>query len=124
MHIFKKWKLNQTGEKIYSDLEQGAREILSKDFQIIDLDFYYECMLKGTGKDFITQKVIENLNLDIKNCYFFGDSLNDLSVFKLGGINTAIGHSPQELKNLAHFITTEEENGVYESLCHFGIIKE
>ncbi|MBE5742348.1 MAG: HAD family phosphatase [Clostridiales bacterium] len=120
--IFKKFTQTENGDKTFLPLDEEARQIISADFQIVDLDFYYECMLKGTGKDFIVKKVIENLNLSPENCYFFGDSMNDFPMFTLGGTNVAIRHAPQKLKELAHFVTTEEENGIYEALVHFGLI--
>ena len=45
-------------------------------------------------------------------------------MFKVGGHNIAINHSPDELKTLAEYVTTEEENGVYEALVHLGLIDE
>lgn len=123
--IFKKWITDEkSGLKSYFPLDEKANAILSEYFHVIDLDFYYECILKNTGKDFIVKKTLEFLKMDIEDCYFFGDSLNDLSVFKIGGTNVAIAHSPSELKKFANFITTEEENGVYESLLYYGFIKE
>jgi HAD superfamily hydrolase (TIGR01484 family) len=97
-------------------------ETFEQDFCFIQFDSYLECLPIGTGKDFISKKAIEYLNVSIENCYFFGDSLNDLPMFTLGGHNVAIGHAPKQLKNLAEYVTKEEENGVYEGLKFFNLI--
>ena len=108
----------------YLPAPKEAIEKLSDEFDVIEFSNYYEVTQKGTGKDVLCKLLIQKLGLKIEDCYFFGDSLNDLSAFLLGGNNVAIGHSPDALKQKAQFITTLEEDGIYEALHHFGFVEE
>ncbi len=96
---------------------------LEEYFDVVDLGHYYECMLKGTGKDVVAKMVVESLGIEPQNVYVFGDSLNDLAMFKAFSHRVAIGHSPKELKDIAEYVTVEELDGVWEALVHFGFVK-
>ena len=113
-------KVGENGE--FLPLPQEALNKLRPYFDVVDLGSYAECMQKGTGKDFIIKKVVEKLNIDLKDTYAFGDSLNDLPMFEICAKAIAIGHSPNELKALATYVTKEEENGVWEALKALGFI--
>ena len=116
--IIKKRRDEILWEKISSD----AIKVLEKNFKVIEHDHYYECILLGNDKGTLMEKVISHLGLKKENVYAFGDSNNDLEMFKVGGHNIAINHSPKILKSMAEYVTTEEENGVYEALVHLGLI--
>ena len=107
----------------YEPVPEQVLERLSKHYIIIDLVNYVECIQKGHGKDVIILKTLEKLGLDVKNTYAFGDSLNDLPMFEVCQSSIAIGHSPSELKNLAVYVTKEEENGVWEALNALGFVE-
>jgi phosphoribosyl 1,2-cyclic phosphate phosphodiesterase len=82
---------------------------------------------KRKGKNIRTrsQSIInEDLLIDLPADTYIHAINNDLEMFKVGGHNIAINHSPDELKSLAEYVTTEEENGVYEALVHLGLIDE
>ena len=96
---------------------------LEKHFDVVDLGHYYECMLIGTGKDVVAKIVVESLGIDPRSVYVFGDSLNDLAMFKAFSHRVAIGHSPQELKDIAEYVTVEELDGAWEALVHLGFVK-
>jgi hydroxymethylpyrimidine pyrophosphatase-like HAD family hydrolase len=115
-------KQDENGE--YLSIPSEVIQKLNEHFFIVDLDHYAECMLKGMGKDFITEKVVKYLGMEKQDVYAFGDSLNDLAMFKACHHRIAIGHSPEELKALAEYVTKEEQNGVYEALVHLGFISE
>ena len=95
---------------------------LEKYFDVVELGHYYECMLIGTGKDVAAKKVVESLGIDPRSVYVFGDSLNDLAMFKAFNHRVAIGHSPRELKKIAEYVTVEELNGAWEALVHLGFV--
>ncbi|MBQ7373584.1 MAG: HAD family phosphatase [Clostridia bacterium] len=115
-------KVDENGEYLLAP--ESALKEYSQDFDIVEFKNYYEVTQKGTGKDVVCKLLIEKLGLKKENCYFFGDSLNDLSAFLIGGRNVAIGHSPNALKEKAEYVTTLEEDGVYEALVHFGFVEE
>lgn len=108
----------------YLPIDDIALQKLSPEFDVVLFKNYAEVTQKGTGKDVVVKIAMEKLGLKKENCYFFGDSLNDISAFSIGGHNVAIGHSPKELKDCAEYVTTLEEDGIYEALVHFGFIEE
>ena len=116
--IFK--KKNDKGE--YLPIPQKALERLSKHYILIEMGSYVECIQKGHGKDFIIKKLCKELNLDLKNTFAFGDSMNDMPMFLTCAKAVAIGHSPKELKDKAIYVTKEEENGVWEALNALGFV--
>ena len=116
-------KKRGTGDS-FEKLQSEVIKLLEKNFKVIEHGHYYECILLGNDKGTLMEKVISHLGLKKENVYSFGDSNNDLEMFKVGGHNIAINHSPVELKSLAEYVTMEEENGVYEALVHLGLIDE
>lgn len=53
----------------------------------------------------------------------FGDHYNDIDMLKGVGIGVAMGNAQDEVKAAADFVTkTNEKNGIYEGLKHFGLI--
>ena len=81
-----------------------------------------ECVQKGHGKDFLIKKVCKELDINIEDTYAFGDSMNDLPMFKTCAKAVAIGHAPDQLKAYAVYVTKEEENGVWEALKELGFV--
>lgn len=68
-------------------------------------------------------KICEFFNLDIKNCFAFGDTFNDISMIKAAGVGVAMGNGSEELKKVADFVADSLDNqGVEKALKHFGLI--
>ena len=107
----------------YEPIPPKALELLAKHYILIEMGSYVECIQKGHGKDVIISKAVERLGIDINNTYAFGDSMNDMPMFKACAKSIAIGHSPDELKKLAIYVTKEEENGVWEALSELGFVE-
>ena len=63
----------------------------------------------------------ERFHIPHENTYAFGDSFNDSPMLRYAAHSVAIGHAPQGVKDLAGFVTTEEENGVAEGIRAFGL---
>ena len=82
-----------------------------------------ELTCRGTSKATGAVRSTELLGGDMKNTYAFGDSMNDASVLKVCRYGIAMGNSPQELKDLADYITDDiAQDGVVTAMKHFGII--
>jgi len=65
---------------------------------------------KGISKGKALKLVIEELELDRKNVFVFGDSYNDLTNFEVEGIfSVAMYKSLDEIKNVASYVLTREE---------------
>ena len=68
-------------------------------------------------------KICEFFNLDIKNCFAFGDTFNDISMIKAAGVGVAMGNGSEELKKVADFVADRLDNqGVEKALKNFGLI--
>lgn len=109
-----------------SDMEGFLKEFASMDFKCdfirID-DTQYEILPKGHNKGTALIKTAEYFNTSIQNCYAFGDSNNDTTMLQAAGYGIAMGNACDELKAIADYITTPIlEDGVYQSLKHFGLI--
>ena len=104
-------------------ISSKALELLSKHYILIEMGTYVECLQKGHGKDFIIETVCKRLGIDLKDTFAFGDSMNDYPMFKVCANGVAIGHSPDELKAKATYVTKEEENGVWEALNFLGFVE-
>lgn len=82
-----------------------------------------ELTCRGITKGSGARRITELLGGDMKNTYAFGDSMNDASVLKECAYGIAMGNSPQELKDLADYVTDDvSSDGVVTALKHFGII--
>lgn len=54
----------------------------------------------------------------------FGDSLNDMEMFKHADISIAMGQGNEQLKTIATYVTRSiDEDGIYHACVHFGLIK-
>lgn len=114
--------MKEKTETGYLPLPKEALDELSKEFVINDFPYYAEFLQKGSGKDVLIQKVRQLLSIERADCYCFGDSYNDLPMFKECDHRVAIGHAPELVRAQADYVTKEEENGVAEALEAGGLI--
>ena len=55
----------------------------------------------------------------------FGDSLNDVEMFKHASVSVAMGQGNPKLKAIASYVTTPiDEDGIYQACVHLGLISE
>ena len=74
---------------------------------------------KGKGMDVLREK----LGIPREDCYAFGDSNNDRTMFEHAGHSIAMGNAPDEVKALCTYVTARpEEDGIAKALKHFGLI--
>lgn len=77
----------------------------------------------GINKATAIHYLLEYLNLDIKDTFAFGDSMNDVEMFQ--SVNTAIamGNAMHGVEQYANFITKDlEDDGIEFGMQHFGLI--
>lgn len=75
---------------------------------------------KGTG----ILKVCELLGIDTADTYAFGDSVNDLEMFRAVGTSIAMGNGTVEAKAAADYVTASvHEDGIWKACEHFGFIQ-
>ncbi|RKS85839.1 hypothetical protein DES39_1255 [Orbus hercynius] len=77
----------------------------------------------GGSKAFGIKKLLENKGfLDVPT-YAFGDGLNDIEMFKMVDHSIAMGNSVEPLKQLAEFITDDNNHhGIANALKKLGLI--
>ena len=94
------------------------------DMEVIDRENgFYECIPRGHSKATAIDLVLKHCGIGIEDAYVFGDSSNDLSMFRYAENCVVMGgHSPV-LEPYATFITkTVEDDGVAYAMKELGII--
>lgn len=109
-----------------SDMPGFLRELDSlshiMDYIRID-DTQYEILLKDHDKGTALLSAAEYFGKTPSDCYAFGDSNNDISMFKKAGHSIAMGNACEELKGYADYITEHIDNdGLCLGLKHYGLI--
>ena len=57
------------------------------------------------------------LKIDLKDTVAIGDKINDISMIKMAGLGVAMGNATEDVKKVADFITTtNDEDGVAKVL--------
>lgn len=99
-------------------------EFAKKEMDVIDRENgAYELMPKGHSKGTAIEYVRKVLNIDEDNSYVFGDSSNDLAMFKAVPHTIAMGKHSEVLEPYTEFVTKEvEANGIEFALKHYGLI--
>ena len=70
-------------------------------------------MRLGISKESAIANLAERLDISLEKTMVFGDDFNDLGLFKLCGIPIAMDNSIEELKSIANYNTTSnDEDGV------------
>ncbi len=78
--------------------------------------YYCDLNIKGNSKGNAVKELIKELNIKRTETMCFGDSMNDLSMFKACHYKVAMKNASDELKEIADFITKEDNN-------HDGVAK-
>ena len=74
---------------------------------------------KGTGIDLLR----EILGVPVEDCFAFGDSTNDLTMFDHVGHSIAMGNASEEVKSVCSYVTDRpEDHGIRNAMKHFGLI--
>lgn len=105
-----------------TDLDKIMKN-LSVDMEVMDRGDFYEVSpasySKASGIDF----VLEHFCIGKEHAYVFGDSSNDLSMFKAVKHAIAMEKHDPILDPYAEFVTkTVEEDGILYALKHYGIL--
>ena len=115
-------------DKIYlgSDENSRPKELFGrmKDMEIIDRgNGFYECVPRGHSKATAIDQVLKHCGISLEDAYVFGDSSNDLSMFRYASNCVLMGHHSPVLEPYASFVTkTVEEDGIAYAMKELGII--
>ncbi len=69
--------------------------------------------------------LIDYYQVKHENTYAFGDGTNDIGLFKAVATSVAMENSPDELKEVATFVTGHvSENGLYDAIERLGLLND
>lgn len=75
--------------------------------------FFLEFMSKGVSKGAAITKLAKRLDLDVNQMVAFGDSANDIEMFKVVGKSVAMENASEKVKSYADMITkSNDEEGI------------
>lgn len=106
--------------KIINEIENmGNLKIINKHRSLYDKNYkqkgsiWIDVAPKNVNKGLAVLKVLENLNIKLKDSVRIGDDLNDIPMFFDEGINAAVENAVNELKEKADIITSScDKDGV------------
>lgn len=82
-----------------------------------------EITAKGASKGSAAEAIRERLGMETSQVVAFGDSANDISMFKVAGTSVAMGNAVESCKARATFVTAPcDEAGVARGLETLGLI--
>lgn len=107
----------------HSNLEGMIKEF-SQDYLVVNhRGNLLELIPKGFSKAQGIERMINELNIDHKNTYAFGDSLNDLDMLEYVNVSCAMGNSDRKVKEISDYVTDDfDKGGITKGLKHFGLI--
>lgn len=115
-------------DKFYISADENSRclELFGrmKDIEVIDRgNGDYECVPRGHSKATAIDLVLKHYGISLDDAYVFGDSSNDLSMFRYARNCVLMGHHDEVLEPYATFETkTVEEDGIAFAMKELGII--
>lgn len=82
---------------------------------------YADLTIEGVTKATGIQKLMSLYDID--EYIAFGDSLNDMDMFKEASLSIAMGQGNEQLKAIASYVTSSiDEDGIYQACVHFHLI--
>lgn len=92
---------------------------------VFRLDTYSDCVAYGCSKADGMRKAVEWAGVSPENTIAIGDSENDRSMLENAGTAVAMGNAPDEIKEIADFVTlTNNEAGVAYAIRHLLFAEE
>ncbi len=82
--------------------------------------YFGNAVARTVSKGGALLQMVDYLGIDLEQTLTIGDSYNDIGIFKVGGTKVAMGHAPDQLKELATWIAPPvEEDGVAVAIEKF-----
>ena len=83
----------------------------------------YEAVPDGYSKATGIQFLMEHLGVELKDCYAFGDSINDMEMLRYVPHSVGMGNAVEEVLDVVEYQTTHIlEDGIENALMHYGLI--
>ena len=81
------------------------------------------CEITGCSKGTAVDYALKQFQLEKEDAYVFGDSSNDLTMFRCGAHTIALGKHDEILDPYTEYVTdTVERDGVAKAMEHYGLI--
>ena len=131
MHLYSSLELTECGESFIKAAisTRSYKLMLKAGWQLPEgLQTYWagdcvDVVPTGTGKGSSALKVLEHFSLDSHRTICFGDSDNDVELFKACALRVSVGQRSLALTECANFIAgSVEEKGVFNALYTLGFI--
>ena len=105
-------------EKIQTWIRQNMSEEVDCFFSC---DQYLEVVPKGMNKGEAVKMLCQMMGVDIADAVSVGDAANDLTMIEAAGIGVAMANATEEVKAVADYITTRDNNhdGIAEVVERF-----
>ena len=106
-----------------ADMERFRREI-GRDYEMIDRGHgFWENVPRGFSKATAMDFIMEKLGIPHENSYAIGDSTNDLPMLRAAEHSIAMGGAEVIYPYVSYITTPILEDGIYNALAHFGLIR-
>ena len=77
----------------------------------------------GVTKSAGMKVILDYFNIDKEDIYAIGDDYNDADMLKFATHSTAMGHAPEEIKELCEYITKDiDHDGLYYAMKKYNLI--
>lgn len=85
--------------------------------------FYTEITSKNVDKWYAIEEIMKKEKINKDEVISFGDNNNDILMIKNAGLGIAMGHSNEEVKKVAKFVTkTNDQDGVADALKNIMLL--
>lgn len=107
----------QKVEIFESGLTAAEKAVLEENLSVYYHGEYTESWNRGCSKSRAMKIMAERLGIPIERCIAMGDSVNDVDVLKTAGIAVVMGNAPDDVKEIADYVTGDcDEDGVAQAL--------
>mgnify|MGYP002708396289 CR=1 FL=1 len=111
-------KLKEVSEIEVLDVSHMSSKKIRSGTQEVKVDYYYtEITKKNVDKWYALLEIMKREEIKPEEVMAIGDNMNDLGMIKNAGMGVAMGHSNPQVKEVANFITLDNnEAGVAKAI--------
>jgi phosphoglycolate phosphatase (TIGR01487 family) len=118
-----RWRRTEVAVERWADMERIKELLDGWELTIERTGFAIHIMNAGDGKGLGVKKMAELLGIDTEEIAAFGDSDNDVSMFRQCGFSVAVGNASAAAKAAASHVSRKEHaEGVIEGLEMLGLL--
>lgn len=109
-------------KKLIPTIKEYSADTLHFEFGFVDhMDIYPSIATKGDA----LRNLAQSLNVDLEKVMAIGDAQTDVSMIKMAGMGIAMGNAPDDVKEVADYVTKGvEEDGVAYAVDKFILNNE